>query len=265
MKRLRHAAMLAGAIAILLSGFATFAASTDTAIPRRTPATCPASAPYAYYNTSDLLWHCTDTPAIDHNAAFGGGAFGTTSTPLAKTASGNFLGYWLSTTAATGDTRGIYMRLYVVGAGGGEAGRFYTTVSNATVASGGTVNGAHVSLSATGASAKVSGAGNALRATLDLASSVGAIGGTLAVIRADSNIASGPTIPANTAFLAVDNVGTQKLDYLLNATNVSTTMFANASGTSSAQCAQTGGLVPAKVLKVVIDGTAYAIPLCTQG
>lgn len=187
----------------------------------------------------------------------GAGLAGTPETTAA--ANQNFQGYWTQSTATSGDSRGAYIRHYFSGAGGsGEALRAYGTVNN--VAAAGTVNGAHVSLSLAGASAAISGSANALRATLDFAAAVGVVGGTVAVIRADSNIAAGPTIPAGTAFIAVDNVGTQKLDYLLNVTNASTTMFAEA-GTGANSAGAAGGGVAAKVLKVAVGGTDYWLPL----
>jgi hypothetical protein len=143
---------------------------------------------------------------------------GTSSSPVTTSAAGkNFLGYWVDSTATSGDTRGIYTRLYISGAGqSGEAARFYTTVNNVTAATGGTVNGAHISLNVTGASGKISGSANALRATLDFAATPTTVGGLCSVATLDSNIAAGPTIPAGTAFLRVADVGTQKLSYLLN-------------------------------------------------
>lgn len=187
---------------------------------------------------------------------------GTSASPvITSDADKNFLGYWVSSTATSGDTRGEYVRLYISGAGGsGEAGRFYTTVNNVTAATGGTVNGSHVSLSVTGASGKISGSGNALRATLDFAASPTTIGGTVNVARFDTNIATGPTIPTRTSFIAVDNLGSQKIDYLLNVTNPSTAMFANA-GTGANSAALAGGGVAAKVLKCTVDGTDYWLPL----
>lgn len=187
---------------------------------------------------------------------------GTSASPVTTaSANKNFLGYWVESTATSGDARGEYVRLYISGAGGaGEAGRFYTTVNNVTAAVGGTVNGAHVSLNVTGASGKISGSANALRATLDFAATPTTVGGTVNVARFDTNIATGPTIPAGTAFIAVDNLGAQKLDYLLNVTNPSTAMFANA-GTGAQSAAVTTGGVAAKVLKVIVGGVDYWLPL----
>jgi hypothetical protein len=154
----------------------------------------------------------------------------------------------------------MYGQLKFSGAGvSGEALRFKGTVNNVSVATGGTVNGAHISLEITGASGAVSGAGHALRATLDL----GALnnpGGTLDVIQADSNFAADCTVPATTAFLSFDNVGTKKIDYLFRTANSSTTMLA-AAGTGGTSAGVSTGGVASKVLKVNIDGTDYWLPL----
>lgn len=143
---------------------------------------------------------------------------GTSTTPATTaTANLNHMGFWFDTTATSGDSRGLYLRQYFSGAGvSGEAARIYSTVNNVTAATGGTVNGAHITLNVTGASGKISGAANALRATLDFAATPTTVGGTCAVIQVDSNIAAGPTIPAGTAFLRFTDSGSQTLSYLLN-------------------------------------------------
>ena len=177
---------------------------------------------------------------------------GTTTTPAStSTADKNFLGYWTQSTATSGDSRGMYLRHYFSGAGGsGEALRAYGTVNNVTAATGGTVNGAHISLSITGASGKISGSANVLRCTLDFAATPTTIGGTVACLRLDSNIAAGPTIPTGTAFLAVNDLGAQNLDYLMSLETVGSNLFAT--GTNA---------VIDHVLKIRVNGTNYWIGL----
>lgn len=138
----------------------------------------------------------------------------TSSSPKITTVAGNNI--TLQTQAkVAGDSRAIYARQFFSLAGAsGEAIRAYGTVDTAGTASGGTVNGSHITLSVTGAGTIV-GAGNALRATLDLGAATTA-GGTLAVIQADTNIATDANIPARTAFLRCTNTGVGKLSYLLN-------------------------------------------------
>lgn len=116
--------------------------------------------------------------------------------------------YYLDATHTTGDMRGNYLRLYFSGAGGsGEASRIFGTINNVSVATGGTVNGAHISLGTAGANAAVSGAANALRTTFGIAAASTNIGGTCAVHQVDTDIAAGVTLPTNFAFLRFTNTG----------------------------------------------------------
>lgn len=180
------------------------------------------------------------------------------------TANKNFLGFWTETTATSGDTRGMYLRLYFSGAGvSGEALRAYGTVNNVTAATGGTVNGAHISLSVTGASGKISGAGNALRATLELGASVD-VGGTISVIQADSNLDNASTVPATAAYFHLDNVGSKKLPLLFNILNPDTTDFYVNAGSGAGSAGKSDGCAAQKVLKISVAGSAAYIPVFTQ-
>jgi len=83
------------------------------------------------------------------------------------TANARFFDFNLENNATSGDNRGMYLRLYHTGAGGGgEALRVFTTVN----ANCGTAHGAHISLNflATAGSSETSGLGAALRATLHI-------------------------------------------------------------------------------------------------
>jgi hypothetical protein len=137
---------------------------------------------------------------------------GTSATPYAmgSAANKNAMGFWFDSTATSGDSRGMYLRQYFSGAGvSGEAARIFGTVNNVTAATGGTVNGAHISLSVTGASGAVSGAGNALRLTLGLGDTTNA-GGTLSALQLDSDFDNGATVPANAAAIRVTDSNTKK-------------------------------------------------------
>lgn len=167
----------------------------------------------------------------------------------------NAMEYYLDTTHTTGDTRGQYLRLYFSGAGGsGEALRAFGTVNNVAVATGGTVNGAHISLSAIGASSGISGAGNALRATYELGANANP-GGTCSVIQVDTFIDAAATLQADFAFLRFTNTGAgtaaPNLMRIPNASNG--TIFA-------AHVTQ----VMSHSIKIISeDGTAYYI-MCTN-
>lgn len=127
----------------------------------------------------------------------------------------NALGLFFETEAPSGDTRGINLRLYFSGAGGsGEALRAYGIVNNVTAATGGTVNGAHITLGVSGASGAVSGAGNALRATLAFGNGVNA-GGTCSAIQIDSDFDNGCTLDSNVCALRLTNSNTKLWPNLL--------------------------------------------------
>lgn len=142
---------------------------------------------------------------------------GSTTAPISDkgVASKNFMGFWTKTEATSGDSRGMYWRHYFYGAAGGEAIRAWATVAAANVATGGTVNGIHASMSVN-ASSSVSGAGNAIRATLGAAAESRTLGGTCAALTLDSDIATGNTVPASWAFMRITKSGSVDLDTFLN-------------------------------------------------
>lgn len=182
------------------------------------------------------------------------GGSGSSAAPTSTaTADKNFLGFWTKSTAATGDARGLYMRLYFGGAGGGEAVRAYATADAANVATGGTVNGIHASLSiAVGAS--VSGAGNAGRFTLDAAAASRTLTGTLAALQVDSNLGTGNTLPASHAFIRFTNTGAVKIGNLFEVPNAANgTLFA----------AHTTQVMTHSLKIISADGTAYYV-MCTN-
>jgi hypothetical protein len=148
-------------------------------------------------------------PVISNN----GFITGTASSPLVETTATNVSESYVTTSAATGDTRLSYQRLAFTSTGSGETYRALTQVTGAGAATGGTVNGSHISLSING-SGTISGAGNALRATLGGTSTTP--GGTLAAIQLDSNFGAGVTLPATSAFMRVTDSGSVKVGSLFN-------------------------------------------------
>jgi hypothetical protein len=115
------------------------------------------------------------------------------------------------------DVRGKYEDLYFDSTGGGEMLRLRGIANGTLCATGGTINALH----ATGrvASGKtVSGALNAVRATLEVAGTTPTPGGTLAALQLDSNIVTGATMGANDAFVRVTDSGATALTNLLNVT-----------------------------------------------
>ena len=173
---------------------------------------------------------------------------GSSTVPVSITSAGVLNGSYATTSATGGDTRLDYKKLIFTAAGSGETLRAYTSVASGAgaVAVGGTVNGAHITLDIDGTST-VSGAGNALRATLGGTSTNP--GGTLGAIQADSNFASGGTW-TNASFIRFTNSGTGTIANLMNVPAAMVGTNTQGAATNS--------------LKIVDSaGTAYYIMLTT--
>jgi hypothetical protein len=189
-------------------------------------------------------------------AALGFG-FGTTSAryKMGNTA-GNLVGLFAESEHTTGDARTVNARLYFSKAGstthGGECLRAYSIVNGVEVAQGGTVNGAHVTLEMTGSGAAVSGAGNAIRASLAIAAGL-TPGGTLAGIQIDSQFGAGAVQGTATAAIRVNDTGAVGWHKLLNL-----------------PAAASGGLVAAHTTQTmthsirIVSGSTVLYLMCTD-
>lgn len=113
-----------------------------------------------------------------------GGAYGaellgagtTTTKAVMSKVNGKALNFVFSSTATSGDNRGMYLRTYFSGiGGGGDAARIFATV-NAVGAS--TVHGLHASLNFGAYTDKVTGQATAIRATLHIPNGAMPAGGT---------------------------------------------------------------------------------------
>lgn len=204
----------------------------------------------------DFLWPAgqlkfqTATNALLHGAGASGANH-----PLGATA-GNALEYYLNATHTTGDMRGEYLRLYFSGAGGsGEAARIFSTINNVSVATGGTVNGAHISLGTAGASAAVSGAANALRVTFGIAAASTNIGGTCSVVEIDTDFDTAVTVPSNFAMLRFVQLGAKKADALFS-------LAAPAAAANGIFCAHITDAMTHSIRIVDDVGTEYHV-MCT--
>ena len=129
---------------------------------------------------------------------------GTATDEIAVTSASNVSSSYVTASNTTGDVRLNYSRLTFTSTGSGETARFLTRVTGANGATGGTINGAHISLSING-SGTISGAGNALRLTLGGSSTNP--GGTIAALQLDSDFASGGTW-TNASYIRCTNSGT---------------------------------------------------------
>jgi len=157
----------------------------------------------------------------------------------------------LQSNATSGDSRGMYLRMKLAGAGGGEVLRAFAQASAANVATGGTINGIHTSLSVD-ASSSISGAGNAVRATLGAAAATRTLGGTAAALQLDSDIGANNTVPDTWSFVRVTDSGSVRIGHLLN-------MPAPANGTIFAAHVTDA---MSHSIRFIANGTAYYI-MCT--
>lgn len=165
----------------------------------------------------------------------------------------NGLGFWLRGNGATGDTRNIYARLFLNGAGGGEAIRAWATAETTNVATGGTMNGIHASASVD-ADATISGAANAIRATFGATSATRAIGGTISSLLVDTDIGANNTVPASHAFIRFVNGGSVGFTNLLMIPDVAS------GGMLAAHTTQT---MTHSIRIVSADGTKYYLMATT--
>ena len=144
-------------------------------------------------------------PVASQNGFIGG----TSSDPVTVTTAGNISSSFGTTSATTGDTRLVYEKLTFTSTGSGETLRAFSVVTGVGAATGGTINGAHISMSIN-SPGTISGAGNALRATLGMGALANP-GGTLSALQIDSDLAANCTVPASAAFIRVTNSGTKVL------------------------------------------------------
>lgn len=175
---------------------------------------------------------------------------GTSSSPISVTTAGNISSSYGTTSATTGDTRLSYQRLAFTSTGSGETARILTRVTGANAATGGTINGAHISTSInTGGS--ISGAANAIRATLGGTATTP--GGTLAVLQLDTDYGTNVTLGAASSFIRVTDSGSQTGE-VQNLINIETGPAATVAPTATAVA------TVSKAIKVRIGGTDYYVP-----
>lgn len=175
---------------------------------------------------------------------------GTSSSPISVTTAQNINSAYGTTSATSGDTRLDYERLTFTSTGSGETLRAFSIVTGAGAAAGGTINGAHISTSING-SGTISGAANALRATLG--GSATTPGGTLAVLQLDTDYSTNVSLASTAAFIRVSDSGSQTGE-VPNLINIETGPAATVAP------AATSVTTVSKAIKVMIGGTAYYVP-----
>jgi hypothetical protein len=178
---------------------------------------------------------------------------GTSSDPVSVTTSGNISSSYATTSATTGDTRLSYQRLTFTSTGSGETLRAFSVVTGAGAATGGTINGAHISTSIN-TTGTISGAANALRATLG--GSATTPGGTLAVLQLDTDYATNVTLGSASSFIRVTDSGAQTGE-VQNLLNIESGPAATIVATGTV-----GGT--AKGIKILVGGVPHYITVGTS-
>ena len=176
---------------------------------------------------------------------------GTLADPLAVTTAQNVNAAFATTSAASGDTRLSYNKLTFTSTGSGETLRAFSVVTGTGAAAAGTINGAHISLEVDGASATISGAANAIRATLGGTDATP--GGTLAVIQLDTNYSVNASLPGTASFIRVTDSGanTGEIPLFMNIETAPAATIAPAA---------TSVTTVSKAIKVMVGGTVYYVP-----
>lgn len=178
---------------------------------------------------------------------------GTSTSPISVTTAGNISSSYATTSATTGDTRLSYQRLTFTSTGSGETLRAFSVVTGAGAATGGTINGAHISTSING-SGTISGAANAIRATLGGTATTP--GGTLAVLQLDTDYGTNVTLGAASSFIRVTDSGTQTGE-VQNLLNIESGPAATIVATGTV-----GGT--AKGIKILVGGVPHYITVGTS-
>lgn len=185
-------------------------------------------------------------PVKSNNGFIGG----TANDPISVTTAQNISSFYGTASNTTGDVRLSYNRLIFTSTGSGETFRALTRVTGVGAATGGTINGAHISTSIN-TPGTISGAANALRATLGGTTTTP--GGTLAVLQLDTDYSVNVTLGAASSFIRVTDSGTQTGE-VQNLINIETGPAATVAPTASAVA------TVSKAIKVRIGGTDYYVP-----
>jgi hypothetical protein len=125
----------------------------------------------------------------------------------------NYTTQYFQNVHASGDIRAYYLHQRYASTGGGEVIRAVAEAYATGSAAGATINAAHFT-GRVGAAKTISGALNAVRATLEVAGTTPTPGGTLAALQLDSNIVTGATLPATCSMARVTQSGATKIPNL---------------------------------------------------
>jgi len=139
---------------------------------------------------------------------------GSSSYPLQANGSHIFKRDYYEHIGTSGDVRGEYQDLTFSNTGSGETLRIRAIVNNANAGNGGTINGMHVTAKVNDACGVPAGTLNAIKATVESAET--GLQGQVSCIQCESNLVTGTTPHADSAFIDIVDVGASSLVNLLN-------------------------------------------------
>lgn len=187
---------------------------------------------------------------------------GSSTNPSLIASAGNFFPLYGKSTATSGDSRALYSRLYLAGAGGsGESVRAFTTISDVAAA---TAHGIHASLSL-GTSGSITGLGAASRSTLQIvngAMSNGTYTGAMAEIYCDGSSSDPSGVTELSLFRGVfsgDGTGLAKAD-----TKAALIAISGNAINSGKMIAAKSSAAVTHVARILVNGTPYYIMLSNQ-
>lgn len=186
-----------------------------------------------------------------------GASVGRSSYPAAASGAHNFARDYYRHFGASGDVRARYSDLEFTSTGSGETLRLRGIVNGTGCAATGTINALHATgRIAAGKTLATSGCLNAIRATLEKATTSGTTSGVSACIQVDSNIAHDTTNGPNDAFIRVTNSGAHTLDNLFN---IEVTKGSAGAATSLVCTDHANDITANTFIRIMVNGTAHWI------
>ena len=192
---------------------------------------------------------------------------GTSSARIVQdTANYRFLNYNFDNGATSGDSRGMYLRQFITGAGGGgDTARIFATVEDVAA---NTVRGAHISLNF-GSTGTVTGLGVALECTLHIANQA-TQGGTMSPLKVAIHSDGATSDPSGSllSYINVVNQGNTTGDDDVDTDAHLFNITGHAAGTGTFFQTVTTGYVLGEItnsIKINVGGTVYHLLASTLG
>jgi hypothetical protein len=216
-----------------------------------TPGTVAASKAVVTDSSSRVdVWNVAGltTMGAQTSSALYLGAGNSTTALSTSTADKNFVGLYTKSTATSGDSRGIYAKHYIEGAGGsGEALRAYTMVTAAAAQA----HGAHIT-GQLDTGGQVTGQLCGARVTAATNTGLTLAGGSIAALRIDTDLNSAVSGMTESTLIDIRELQTNKMGFFLTTSDMTGCVKGSAPGAAN------------NALKINLNGTVAYIPICPE-